>query len=132
MNTVPRNLFLCTNVTDAAWATGMANGVRESILSEAAVVEEGGEEDVASAMATLSVKVRVMLYGAKSVPHQSYLHLVNLRCSWMLLTLMVLRRCGHGQLGRTASSGRPWISNPIGLNCSDWHFPDVHVRVTLL
>lgn len=42
----------------------MAAGVRESILAEAATVEEekagGGEEDVASAIATLSVMVRVM------------------------------------------------------------------------
>lgn len=57
---LPRNLFLCTNVTDAAWAAGMANGVRESILAEARTVEEGGEEDVASAIATLSVKVGVV------------------------------------------------------------------------
>lgn len=61
-----RNLFLCTHATDVAWAAEMADGVRESLLAEAATVEEGkatgdGDEDVASAIATLSVKVRVIV-----------------------------------------------------------------------
>lgn len=55
------NLFLVTNATDIAWATRMADGVRESILAEAARVEEGGadkDEGVTNGMATLSVMVR--------------------------------------------------------------------------
>lgn len=59
-----RNLFMCTYVTDAEWATVVANGVRESIVSEAAKVEEengaDGEQDVAGAIATLSVTVRLV------------------------------------------------------------------------
>lgn len=59
-----RNLFLVTNATDIAWAASVADGVRESVLAEAAAVEEesgrnggGGEQDVANGMATLSVTV---------------------------------------------------------------------------
>ena len=57
-----RNLFLVTYATDVSWAAAMAGNVRESILAEAAAVEEGnggdGERDVANGMATLSVTVR--------------------------------------------------------------------------
>eukprot|EP00752_Nemacystus_decipiens_P011025 g9797.t1 len=53
---IARNLFLCTHVTDAAWASGMADGVRESILAEAVTVEEDVVEDVAGSIATLSVE----------------------------------------------------------------------------
>lgn len=54
-----------TYATDVSWATAMADSVRESVLAEAAAVEEepgrndGDEErDVASGIATLSVTVR--------------------------------------------------------------------------
>ena len=53
-----------TNVSDAAWAAGMANDVRKSILAEGMMVEEdaghdkgSGQRDVTSGIATLSVTV---------------------------------------------------------------------------
>eukprot|EP00903_Cladosiphon_okamuranus_P009771 g9290.t1 len=55
---IARNLFLCTHVTDAVWAAGMADGVRESILAEAVTVEEDGVERVAGSIASLSVEER--------------------------------------------------------------------------
>lgn len=60
-----RNLFLVAHATDVSWAAAMADSVRESVLAEAAAVEEesghsggDGERDVASGIATLSVTVR--------------------------------------------------------------------------
>ncbi|CAM9110826.1 unnamed protein product [Ectocarpus sp. 4 AP-2014] len=57
---IARNLFLCAHVTDSAWAAGMADEVRESILAEAATVEQvnygDGEQGVASAISALSVE----------------------------------------------------------------------------
>lgn len=51
-----------------AWAAAMADGVRESVLAEAAALEEEpghsggkGEVDVASGIATLSVTVRTIV-----------------------------------------------------------------------
>lgn len=55
-----------THATDVVWASAMADGVRESVLAEAATVEEetgrdagDGERDVANRIATLSVTVRI-------------------------------------------------------------------------
>ena len=53
-----------THATDVSWAAAMADSVRESVLAEAAEVEESahdggdGETEVASGIATLSVTVR--------------------------------------------------------------------------
>lgn len=59
-----RNLFLVTNATDVAWAVNVADDVRQSIMSEAAAVEEEygqpngtREQEVEKRIATLSVKV---------------------------------------------------------------------------
>lgn len=63
-----------THATDVAWAKAMADGVRESVLAEAAALEEepgrisgDGEADVASGIATLSVTVRTTVLSAVTV-----------------------------------------------------------------
>lgn len=91
--TSPRDLFLVANVAGAEWGVPVAKGIRDSILAEAAVVEDGvarkdsdSEKDMVARIASLSM----------SVSHCRYPHLAYTRAS-----------CSMGRL--VVSGGEGWV-----------------------